>query len=120
MTRGRNIKVGSAGGGPTIGGIRIDHCTLKTGLGPSNLQFSNGAGDNLVENCVFIDSGSKTAITDGSGSHPGNVYRNCLADRPVGPNTANVKDGGGNLQRAKDVLLDYAANGKAGFGHLAS
>lgn len=118
MTRGRDIKVGSAGGGPTIGGITIDHCTMRVGLGPSNLQFSNGAGDNTVDSCVFIDSGASTAITEGSGAHTGNVYRNCWADRKVGPASANVKDGGGNTVKSAS-LLDYAANGAAGKGHLA-
>lgn len=120
MPRGRNIKIGGpSGGGGAIGGIRIDHCTLKRGLGPSNGQVSNGTTNTTWEDLLLIDSGSSSNLTDGSGSLSGNIYRNCKGDSTVGPATGNFSNAGGNTNDVADVtLLDYATQGGLGFGHL--
>lgn len=120
MPRGRNVKIGGPSSGTTIGLVTIQTCTLRTGYGPSNGQVSNGAQDTTWDHLLLIDSGATTALTDGSGSGPGNVYTDCKADRPVGEDTANFADGGGNVGNvAVATLEDYATQGAAGYGHLA-
>lgn len=120
MPRGRNIKIGGpSGGGGAIGGIRIDHCTLRKGHGPSNGQVSNGTTNTTWENLLLMDSGASTNLTDGSGSAPGNIYRNCKGDSTVGPNTTNFDDAGGNTNNVSvGTLGDFETQGGLGYGHL--
>lgn len=114
---GRGNKVGGASGSTPIGGILIDHNTYVDCNGPASLQFSHGATNNRAENNVSIGGSSSTAFTEGSGCLPGNVCAGNWADRKVAPG-GNVSDGGGNLVMPRAALLDYAANGAAGKGHL--
>jgi hypothetical protein len=119
MPRGRNIKIGAASGGTPIGGIVVHHNTLRLGHGPSNSQVSNGATNCSYHDNVLIDSGAATNLTDGSGSGTGSTYANNWSDEKTGPNTSHLKDTGGNVVKARAILMDYSANGQAGKGHLA-
>lgn len=118
MPRGRNIKVGGASSGAAIGGVSIHHNTLRLGHGPSNSQVSNGATNIVYRDNVLIDSGASTSLTDGSGSGTGSTYGGNWSDKTTGPNSAHLKDAGGNAVKTRTVLMDYAANGAAGKGHL--
>lgn len=114
MPRGRNVKVGGPSGGGAIGGITIRKCTLKDGQGPSNGQVSNGATGIRFENLVLIDSGASTNLTVGPSPGTGSTYANCAGDSVVGPNNANLRDAGGNLNnQSGPSLADYAAQGAA-------
>lgn len=122
MPAGRNVKVGGPSAtSSVIGGITIRKSTLKDGQGPSNGQVSNGATGIRFENLVLIDSGSSTNLTSGSGAGAGSTYAGCAGDSVVGPDNAALRDDGGNLDNVSGVTLaDYAAQGLAGRGHLAS
>jgi hypothetical protein len=119
MPRGRNIKIGNPSSGSSFGGIEVDHNTLRTGYGPSNGQVSNGARDTVWHHNVLIDSGDTTALTEGPGAAAGNLYRDNVADRAVGPNTSSFRDGGGNRSLPLSALTDAAAMGRLGLGYLA-
>lgn len=118
MPRGRNIKVGGASAGSAIGGVLIHHNTLRLGHGPSNAQVSNGATNIRFDNNVLIDSGKATSLTDGTGSGTGSTYSGNYSDRPTGPNSAHLKDMGGNVVKPAANLMDFVLNGKSGKGHL--
>lgn len=115
---GRGIKLGAASGTTLITGWRIDHCTIIDGKGPSDIQFSHGAGGNIVEDNVLIGSGAATCVTEYSGAQPGNIVRHNWGDKPLLKPTANVVDGGGNVVKPRANLMDFLANGAAGKGHL--
>jgi len=118
--RGRNIKIGGPSGGNPIDGISVDHCTLKTGYGPSNGQVSNGATNTTWDHLILIDSGATTSLTDGTGSSTGNTYTVCRSDRVCGDNTVNFANAGGCTDNiAAATLGQYATQGAAGYGHLA-
>jgi hypothetical protein len=120
MPRGRNVKIGTSGSAGTPGNITVDKCTLRLGHGPSNGQVSNGATNDHFTNCVLIDSGSSTNLTAKSSPGTGSTYSGNWSDETTGPNNSNLKDAGGNVVKARTTLMDYAANGAAGKGHLAS
>lgn len=117
---GRAVKIGGpSSGGGDIGGVRVDHNTLHDSDGPSAIQVSNGATANLFDGNVVYGSGSSTAFTDGSGSRAGNVYQGNVSDIRTGPNTANLRDGGGNAVLPLSQLLDPVLMASRGLGHEA-
>lgn len=117
---GRGVKIGGpSSGGGDIGGVRVDHNTIHDSDGPSAVQVSNGATANAIDGNVVYGSGSSTAFTDGAGSRAGNVYQGNVSDIRTGPNTANLRDGGGNAVLPTSQLQDPVLMAARGLGHEA-
>jgi hypothetical protein len=119
--RGRGIKIGgSSSSNPATGDIEVRHCTVRKNYGPSNIQTSYGAVNCNVHHNILIDSGRDTSLTTGPGSGGGNVYHDNKSDRVAGDDTSQFNDTGGNVNNVSVATLqDFAAQGRAGFGHLA-
>lgn len=125
---GRGVKIGGpSSGGPAIGGITVSHCTAYNNLGPSNIQVSNGAQDNVVEYCILQKSGASANVTTGGGlvSGAGNVVKNTIGweASQVGEfDGSTLLDGGGNQHVDPQLNLTTfvaSASAAAGRGHLS-
>jgi hypothetical protein len=97
---GRAVKIGLGSGSTTpTGGVTIRYNTMFDNLGPSNVQLSHGATNNLLERNIFdlVHSGFAN-VTRFELVGTGNVARDNIGFRStsvldVGP---GLTDGGGN------------------------
>lgn len=76
---GRGLKLGNSGGGADAGpdGLLVEFCTFLRNTGPSNVQFSYLARNNIVRYCVAVGSGSDN-FTANSLSGTNNLVTNCV------------------------------------------
>jgi hypothetical protein len=99
---GRGIKIGPPDASTTpLGNIQILYNTFYNNLGPSNIQLSYGASNNLIERNIFLKSSAGYAnITGFNLSGTNNLVQNNVgweSSSVVQANIAGLVNGGGNL-----------------------
>lgn len=105
---GRGVKIGPASpGSQRIGGVTIRYNTFTDNTGPSNIQLSYGASDNLVYRNILVRSGSGQAnVTAYNLNGDGNrVVEN------VGWASARVHDSAAGVSGTGNLHLDPQLEG---------
>jgi hypothetical protein len=122
---GRGIKVGPSSSSTTpVGNVTIRYNTFFNNLGPSNIQLSYGAANNVIHRNIFVKpAANKPAVTAYKLTGAGNVAYDNIAweASAVVATDPKLANGGGNMlvNPMFDAKFKPQNPAAAPYGHLA-